>query len=161
MNFCDKHQEVISKTDADIAAKVKQQKLREQQLEEKNRLAKKKKQQENENIQQQRLAAQERLLHKKKSDKIKREKFSVEVEKIRVGTTITATLEDGHQASMELNVITSTTKRYIFNDRTCQHKLALTKDKIVDMRVELLGNTNHYQSLENMISTRRNQLEKK
>ena len=165
-DFCDQYQDVITQIDVDIAAKLKLQHEREKQLQIKNRLAKERREQEKQKIAQEKEQAKTKLREQQRANKIKRKELEINIAKVHIGTLITATLEDGTVASMELNVITSTTNRYIFNDKTCQHKLAVTKDKLLDMLVagklsiDVLGRAKGAnQNLEGIIADRREHLD--
>jgi len=165
-DFCDQYQNVITQIDVDITAKLRLQHEREKQLRIKNRLAKERREQERRKISQEKEQAKIKLGEQRQANKIKRTQLEAEIAKVHVGTLITATLEDGTVASMELNVITSTTNRYIFNDKSCQHKLAVTKDKLLDMLVagklsiDVLGRAKGAnQNLEGVIAKRREHLD--
>ena len=165
-DFCDQYQDVITRIDADITESLRLQHEREKRLQKTNELARESREQEQRKIIQDKEKAKTKLREQQQTNKTKRKQLEAEVEKVHVGTLITATLEDGSVASMELNVITSTTNRYIFNDKSCQHKLAVTKDKLLDMLVagklsiDVLGRAKRSnQSLEGIIANRREHLE--
>ena len=71
-------------------------------------------------------------------------------------------LDNGHIAKLKLTIITTTTKRFIFNDRNFQHKLAVKKNELLEMLVaetvciKEFGQGEEYnQTLANVIASRR------
>jgi len=164
-DYCEANRAVINQIDIDIAAKLKYQHEREKQLEERNRLASEKFERKQKLVNEEKNRAKAKLIEQRKTNSIKRKQFQSEIVKIDIGTLITATLDDGTVASMELNVITSTTNRYVFNDKTCQHKLAVTREKMLDMLVAgklsidvLRRPKTTNQILEDVIASRREKL---
>lgn len=166
-DFCLQYQEIIKQIDAEAIRRLEQKKKHEAELEFRNQQVQAQLRKEKEERKRQRLLALQREEAERIAEQQRREEIRAIVDKIKIGTQLSVKLENNILADMKLNIITSTTKRYIFNDQNCQHKLAVTKQELIELFVSKLVTVRsfgrgeeYHQTLASVIASRRGQLNK-
>ncbi|WP_196139078.1 hypothetical protein [Aliikangiella sp. G2MR2-5] len=160
--FCESYHNTINEIDSEVAARIKAQQRKEAELERRNFELKEKmllrQQQRLEKIRK----AEEREREKQLIEEQKRAEAEKQIVKIKIGAEIKAELNQASKIKLQLNIITSTTGRFIFNDRSCQYKLAVKRDELMDMivagKVEVVSygrGEQYHQTLANVIAARR------
>ena len=160
--FCESYQKVIQQIDAEKLAKVEELKKREAELEQRNFELREKILLRRQQKAEKRRIAEERAKEKAELEAEKRAEAEQKIERIKIGATIKAEVKSSITVSLQLNIITSTTGRYIFNDRNCQYRMALKKEELMDMmiankiQIESYGRGEQYhQTLATVIAARR------
>ncbi len=161
-NFIQQNQDAISKLNRENELKALEEQAKQKEEEENYRLQQELQAKQRQEQERQRKTLIEQNKQRELEQEQKRQSLMRQVKELKLGALVNLILESGAQAMLDLTLITSTTGKYIFNDKQGQHHLSRTAEELVEMLlgeqlfiINMGSDRTHHQTLADIIQQQR------